>query len=158
MVGGWGRPGLKKAPRRSLGVHSAHKYYSAAPNNACLEAGAGLGPKKLLDAAWAYTRPTNMNSRPQTKRVKKAPRGGLGVHSAHKYSLYGPKQSLFGGRGLPGPKTAARRSLGAHSAPNSGSTAPNKACLEAGRPGAKIPRLLAHLSIRWPNRPGQARI
>ena len=98
MFGGRGRPGPKKGLRRSLCVHSADKskvyksqtkfFWTPGPAWAqkCSVHSAnksspkeGLGPKRVLDAACAYTRPRN-------------PR---------------PKQSLFGGRRRPGLLDAA---------------------------------------------------
>ena len=115
----------------------------------CLEAGAGLGQKRVSDAACAYTRPTNPRfTNPKQSFFWKAQK--CSVHSANKSSpkqgldpkrlldaacAYTrprnprPKQSLFGGRGRPGLLDAAC----AYTRPtNLRFTAPNKKFLEAG--------------------------
>ena len=60
--------GAKRLLRHSLCIDSANNSKVYGPKQSLLEAGAGLGPQRFLDAAWAYTRPTNI-SRPQTNTV-----------------------------------------------------------------------------------------
>ena len=170
-----GRPGPKTALRRSLCVITLgrHMQGSQPQKKTFLAAGADLGPQKLLDAACAYTRPTNprfaapnnawVKKGSQTQPVrtlgrriqgrapnkafleagaglgfKKILRCSLRVHSANKSYVYKPKQNPFGGRGRSGIKKLLDATC-AYTRPTIPRfTAPNKTIFGGrGRPGPK---------------------
>ena len=159
LFGGRGRPGPKKGLRRSLCVHSADKskvyksqtkfFWKPGPAWAqkCSVHSAnksspkqGLDPKMLLDAACADIRPTIPRFTAPNKAfleagaglgAKRLLRHSLCIDSANNSKVYGPNQSLFGGRGRSGPKKIPRCCLGVHSS-HKYQSAPSKSRLDAG--------------------------
>jgi hypothetical protein len=132
--------GFKKIIRCSLRVPSANKSYVYKPKQNPFGGRGRSGIKKLLDATCAYTRPTIPRFTAPNKAfleagaglgAKRLLRHSLCIDSANNSKVYGPNQSLFGGRGRSGPKKISRCCLGVHSA-HKYQSAPNKSRLDAG--------------------------
>ena len=106
---------------RTLG----RRIQGRAPNKAFLEAGAGLGFKKILRCSLRV----HSANKSHVYKPKQNPFGGRGRSGIKKLldatcaytrptipRFTAPNKTIFGGRGRPGPKTALRLSLCVHSA------------------------------------------